>query len=212
MVIREGHGTGEGRGAQPGEAHDLGLKTAETDATKRALATFGKAFGLALYSTDRHRGRTRPTTNGALNDEAPRTHGHELPVPETTAGDRHLIRAETPVVHTPRISEPERPRGAHQTPRGVAEPADLRPNDIGLQATGSLKVPFRKAIDKSSLTLAEPRSQRDKDHLHFVAARPCLLCDVPSSRRPPHSLRAAACPRAKGRRRIHRPAEPTPPP
>jgi recombination DNA repair RAD52 pathway protein len=42
-VIREGHGTGEGRGSSPGEVHDIALKAAETDATKRALATFGKA-------------------------------------------------------------------------------------------------------------------------------------------------------------------------
>ena len=48
-VIREGHGTGEGRGNSPGEVHDTALKAAETDATKRALATFGKPFGLALY-------------------------------------------------------------------------------------------------------------------------------------------------------------------
>ena len=48
-VIREGHGTGESRGSSPGEVHDTALKAAETDATKRALATFGKPFGLALY-------------------------------------------------------------------------------------------------------------------------------------------------------------------
>ena len=48
-IIREGHGTGEGRGTSPGEVHDIALKAAETDATKRALATFGKPFGLALY-------------------------------------------------------------------------------------------------------------------------------------------------------------------
>jgi DNA recombination protein Rad52 len=48
-VIREGHGTGEGRGTSPGEVHDIALKVAETDATKRALATFGKPFGLELY-------------------------------------------------------------------------------------------------------------------------------------------------------------------
>ena len=48
-IIREGHGSGEGRGASPGEVHDIALKAAETDATKRALATFGKPFGLALY-------------------------------------------------------------------------------------------------------------------------------------------------------------------
>jgi hypothetical protein len=48
-VIREGHGSGEGRGMSPGEVHDIALKAAETDATKRAFATFGKPFGLELY-------------------------------------------------------------------------------------------------------------------------------------------------------------------
>jgi recombination DNA repair RAD52 pathway protein len=49
IVVREGHGTGHGSGAPAGEVHDIALKAAETDATKRALATFGKPFGLALY-------------------------------------------------------------------------------------------------------------------------------------------------------------------
>src|SRR5476649_908187 len=48
-IIREGHGTSEGHGSSPGEVHDIALKVAETDATKRALATFGKPFGLELY-------------------------------------------------------------------------------------------------------------------------------------------------------------------
>jgi hypothetical protein len=48
-IVREGNGCGEARGSSAGEAHDLALKTSETDATKRALATFGKPFGLALY-------------------------------------------------------------------------------------------------------------------------------------------------------------------
>src|SRR5450631_4859645 len=48
-TIREGHGTSEGRGASPGEVHDIAVKAAETDATKRALATFGRPFGLELY-------------------------------------------------------------------------------------------------------------------------------------------------------------------
>jgi hypothetical protein len=49
IIIREGHGTGEGQGTSPGEVHDIALKAAEIDATKRALATFGKPFGLELY-------------------------------------------------------------------------------------------------------------------------------------------------------------------
>ncbi len=48
-VIREGHCTGEGRSTAPGEVHDISLKAAETDATKRALATFGRPFGLELF-------------------------------------------------------------------------------------------------------------------------------------------------------------------
>jgi recombination DNA repair RAD52 pathway protein len=68
MIIREGHGSGEGRGASPGEVHDTALKAAETDATKRALATFGKPFGLALYGVGKspscpsHRLRQNPSS------------------------------------------------------------------------------------------------------------------------------------------------------
>ena len=52
-VVREGHGCGEARGVSAGEAHDLALKISETDATKRALATFGQPFGLALYASQK---------------------------------------------------------------------------------------------------------------------------------------------------------------
>jgi Rad52/22 family double-strand break repair protein len=75
-VVRDGCGTGEGRGNHLGEAHDLALKAAETDATKRALVTFGKAFGLALYAdhrqTNRHDARhaPRPLPVGISHDEA----------------------------------------------------------------------------------------------------------------------------------------------
>ena len=62
-IIREGHGTGEGRGTSPGDVHDVALKAAETDATKRSLATFGKPFGLELY-----RGARTPV---ALQEQPP---------------------------------------------------------------------------------------------------------------------------------------------
>jgi DNA recombination protein Rad52 len=48
-LIREGSGAGHGIDADCGQAHESALKEAETDATKRALMTFGNAFGLALY-------------------------------------------------------------------------------------------------------------------------------------------------------------------
>ena len=52
VVSREGIGTGFGRSQSPEMAHEIALKSAETDATKRALATFGNPFGLALYDKD----------------------------------------------------------------------------------------------------------------------------------------------------------------
>jgi hypothetical protein len=53
------------------------------------------------------------------------------------------------------------------------------------------------AIDKSVLTLAEPRRVRDREHVKFVATHPCLIC----GRRPSdaHHLRFAQS-RALGRK------------
>jgi Rad52/22 family double-strand break repair protein len=61
-IVREGSGSGEAKASTPGQAHELALKGAETDATKRALATFGNPFGLALY--DREQIGVRKTRGG----------------------------------------------------------------------------------------------------------------------------------------------------
>ena len=61
-IVREGSGSGEAKAPTPGQAHELALKGAETDATKRALATFGNPFGLALY--DREQIGVRKTRGG----------------------------------------------------------------------------------------------------------------------------------------------------
>jgi hypothetical protein len=50
-------------------------------------------------------------------------------------------------------------------------------------------------IDKSALTIGEPKRLRDKDHLRFVASQPCLVCGREPS--DPHHLRFAQ-PRALG--------------
>jgi DNA recombination protein Rad52 len=53
-VVREGCGYGDGQAKahQAYTAHELALKEAESDATKRALMTFGDPFGLVLYEKD----------------------------------------------------------------------------------------------------------------------------------------------------------------
>ena len=94
-VIREGHGSGEGRGTSPGEVHDIALKAAETDATKRALATFGKPFGLELYRKDKaptpHNQRRQPLQPASRQ---PRLGSHPddttpIPRPSHYYGRRH---------------------------------------------------------------------------------------------------------------------------
>lgn len=47
--VREGTGGGHGEDRKLGMAHESAIKEAESDATKRALMTFGYQFGLALY-------------------------------------------------------------------------------------------------------------------------------------------------------------------
>lgn len=48
-ILREGIGSREAIAPTPGQAHERASKAAETDATKRALSTFGNSFGLSLY-------------------------------------------------------------------------------------------------------------------------------------------------------------------
>jgi len=61
-LIREGSGAGHGIDMDQGLAHESALKEAETDATKRALMTFGNPFGLALYDKQQRQvsGATSP--------------------------------------------------------------------------------------------------------------------------------------------------------
>ena len=87
-VTREGSGFGTGTGNTPGDAHEKAVKEAETDAMKRALATFGNRFGLCLYDKDqrgvakgkRGRGKEEPPTQSS----APAS-GWILKNPEGTA-------------------------------------------------------------------------------------------------------------------------------
>ncbi len=71
---------------------------------------------------------------------------------------------------------------------------DIRPSaETSIVPASPSLVPAK--IDKSLLTIAEPRRLRDKAHLRFVASQPCLVC----GRQPcdPHHLRFAQ-PRAIG--------------
>ena len=73
-LIREGSGAGHGIDADLGLAHESALKEAETDATKRALMTFGNPFGLALYDKQQ-----RQVSSAAAASPAPVPTGSKQP-------------------------------------------------------------------------------------------------------------------------------------
>lgn len=52
VISREGTGCGTASARNAADAHERAIKAAETDATKRALATFGNRFGLCLYDKE----------------------------------------------------------------------------------------------------------------------------------------------------------------
>ena len=180
-VVREGHGTGQGSGFTAGEVHDIALKTAETDATKRALATFGKPFGLALYGRGKAASpATRLKPDRILNNAS---HGQVAMPPDDTTPiprpSRYYGRRQDIVTR-------ERAEGRQLLAAQSSAGAPLVPRQVE-------KVPGK--IDKGALTISEPRRIREKAHLRFVASHPCLVCGQQPS--DPHHLRFAQ-PRALG--------------
>jgi DNA recombination protein Rad52 len=183
-TIREGHGTGEGRGTSPGEVHDIALKAAETDATKRALATFGKPFGLALYATGKIAAAPKALESAGPTESArqynfARDDTTPIPRPARYYGGRqdHIARD---------LASRQRTVGTIAAARWSSEEVSIAP------ATSD---PSSGKIDKSVLAIAKPRRIRDKAHLKFIATQPCLICGRQPS--DPHHLRFAQ-PRALG--------------
>ena len=189
-IVREGHGTGEGHGTSPGEVHDIALKVAETDATKRALATFGKPFGLELYRG----GRT--TSSQKFLPSQTDVPGPAVPAPAVPVpADANIHPDDT----TP-IPRPSRYYGRRQDLVTRDRAQGRRALEGRPSAGSSIIVPASPGlvpaqIDKSVLAIAEPKRLRDKAHLRFVASQPCLICGRQPS--DPHHLRFAQ-PRALG--------------
>ena len=207
-IVREGSGTGEGKAPTPGQAHELALKGAETDATKRALATFGNPFGLALYDRERLGVRkARPVKSSpsigpwvlhspAGAEEAsfdkPSEFAGALRKAMTEAHDIGLLFAiweqnvETVRVLNKSLKQNALPKSGiapqlvshlKQCAIALVKPG----NRVNGEAEGGETIPVLPApthpkIDKSVLTISEPKRIRCKEHLRFVASQPCVIC------------------------------------
>jgi hypothetical protein len=84
-----------------------------------------------------------------------------------------------------------------------AEDVPAKPENAAAKAEAtvseapSVRAVMPQRIDKNLLAFPEPRRVRDKDHLRYVAAQPCLLCSATPS--DPHHVRFAQ-PRAMARK------------
>jgi hypothetical protein len=201
VISREGCGSGSARASTPGEAHELALKGAETDATKRALATFGNPFGLALYDRELAGVRNRKALtvspkeyrgpwllslpNGASQsftktDEFIAALNKSL---AEAADIEQLFAIWERNVDAVRAINRQRNSSASRTVSAQNLVAQLKNRAIALgnqnEEPTSKAVPSaesRPRIDKSVLALSEPKRVRSKEHLRFVAQQPCVIC------------------------------------
>ncbi len=211
-IVREGSGTGEGKAPTPGQAHELALKGAETDATKRALATFGNPFGLALYDRE-HSGvrkarceKAAPPIGPWILRSASGVEGASFEKPSEFAGALRKAMSDVNDIellfaiweqNVDTVRALNRSLKKEQLPRSGIAPqlvnhlkrcaiALVKPESRANRSqhpnvAGPAPMPTRTKIDKSVLTISEPRRIRSKEHLRFVAGQPCLICGrIPS--------------------------------
>lgn len=215
VIVREGSGAGESNAATPGQAHEFAAKAAETDATKRALMTFGNAFGLSLYG-----GTPEARARAAAGAAPAGIAGAAAAVPAQVAQgtpEREVIAEETgETVVAARDVEPE-PQGPEPVPVAAEKDVAVEPaGAVAIQASLPVTLPGpdwppiipleeaqrlsqerQERIDKSALALSEPRRVRDLGHLAYVASKPCLVCG--RNRAHAHHLKFAQ-PTALGRK------------
>jgi DNA recombination protein Rad52 len=207
LIMRDGIGTGFSRSPLAEAAHEMALKAAETDATKRALATFGNPFGLALYDKDQA-GVTRPARQSGASTKLALVlwrKGHE----EVTFGApktfRDALIAALPTIDTldGLYEFWKRNRDALEKLAQASQGSD----DVSLTDTivAALKARARAlgaqpkensneqaqsdGQRQGALAFPKERRIRNSEHLKFVARQPCLIC----GRRPshPHHVRFA---------------------
>ena len=212
VIVREGVGTGHGKASTAGESQEIAMKSAETDAMKRALSTFGNLFGLALYDSEQ-RG-VRPERRKAKKSEPAEekawilvdSDGKEIgrwAEPGAFCGALKRALQEAPgekertawweansaILEALRIAHPDlvTRRGLHYVDALAA---------LCREPGSTNQTPADETQGDPALAV-EPNRLRDKEHLRLVAGQPCLVC----GREPAdaHHLRFAQ-PRAMGKK------------
>lgn len=200
-IVREGTGWGSASAQAPAEAHERALKAAETDATKRALATFGNRFGLGLYDKEQNGVTAKKSVSFTLLDPNGVVFAADLSAEAFCSGLRQMIEhasiEELHGLHTHNLSSINRLR--RDAPK-LKTVKNTHYSDILIQL---IETKLRKLegvtsfehgmssphstekfskigpgvrVDKSILKIGTEKRLRDSAHLKFVASHACLIC------------------------------------
>ncbi len=191
VIVREGIGTGFGRGPTPEAAHEIALKAAETDATKRAFATFGNPFGLALYDKDQA-GVTRPprTLSGSTVRTAFTLHRSINDRVESGSARDFSGAALAAIADISRLDDLyafwERNRAelaAVKSAAGGVQQAEIiiaalksRASTLGHKPSARRSNGADMVAEAGSRAFPKEKRLRNKEHLKFVARQSCLIC------------------------------------
>jgi Rad52/22 family double-strand break repair protein len=211
VICREASGSGHGLAAMLGDAHESAIKEAETDATKRALVTFGNPFGLALYDPEQrgvrgavgNRGERQRFNWVALSPDGQVIANHADAVQLCATLRRQLEEITDPktlddlwtrnalALELLRQNLPDLRAGGSKTHYADLLQALYQRRRQTAQANGENAEPVETLVGP----ISRPRRARDREHLRFVATLPCLVCGRAPSH--PHHIRFAQ-PRAVG--------------
>lgn len=198
VIVREGIGTGYACDPSPEAAHELALKAAETDATKRALATFGNVFGLALYDREQAHvtklqkaAKSPPLTVYVLSRNDKSKVRYTQPSDFIAAAQREIDRLETidglydfwtaNLATLALLSGNNSGDAAAET---FLQHIKQRLRDLvpKLEPTGASHL-STGAPSNAAIAIPKEKRIRDPQHLAFVRTQPCLVC----GRRPAHA-------------------------
>jgi DNA recombination protein Rad52 len=204
IILREGTGWGATSGKVLADIHERAIKAAETDATKRALATFGNRFGLCLY--DKAQGgvsEPNPANGFVIYGPSGAVFADRLSPEGFCSGFRQLIgKVEAPTElalwyaqnmgqigklrdEMPSLKSPKGEHYADILERLIIErlsAAPIESEDHGAspsvikEPAEPSRIALGPRIDKASLQIGTQRRFRDKAHLRTVSGKPCLVC------------------------------------
>ncbi len=136
VIVREGTGYGSGIDADIGSAHESAAKECETDATKRALMSFGSPMGLALY--DKTQAEVEPVSRPQDAQKPAPTAQRPQDHPQWSKANAAFIRIEAELKNATMPAERDSIIGNSRADLEVIKTVDVRGYDALIRLSNKL--------------------------------------------------------------------------